>query len=385
MLNVGVIGIGNCGNQIACLAHTEAQCPAFAINTSENDLATLTADIPKKCVGDTEGTGKNRASAKQFLKNSIMELIRDEEFKHFVENVDVLMIVSSMGGGSGSGMAPMMSNIIREVFRSDNGAEKITILVGVMPRLDEGYSTQVNALDYLHELFDVLDSPTYMIYDNNNFAKETSYKVLETVNHQVVEDIKVIQCRYNAPTPYDSIDEKDMKTLLSSQGRVAIASLLNIKEKDLDDVGIEDLIIDRIKKSAHAELQRDGVVSRTGLITNLNPRLNGQFDTHIDSVRKFIGEPTEEFLHISVNDDKAIPNNVCLILTGLSKITDRVDKIRDRINEIEEAQKKEANEIENPAIDADEIEKMNAKRAYRPTADTNTQVNLQSIFGKFNA
>lgn len=384
MLNVGVIGIGNCGNQIACLAHKEAQCEAFAINTSENDLATLATDIPKKCVGDAEGTGKNRSAAKQFLKDSIMELIRDDEFKEFVEKVDVLLIVSSMGGGSGSGMAPMMSNIIREVFRSDDGTEKITILVGVMPRLNEGYSTQVNALDYLHELFDVLESPTYMIYDNNNFAKETSYKVLETVNHQVVEDIKVLQCKYNTPTPYDSIDEKDMKTLLSSPGRIVITSLLGIKEKDLDEVGIEDLLIERIKKSAHAELQRDAIVSRTGLITNLNDRLNSQFDTHIDSVRKFIGEPTEEFLHITVNEDKALPNNVCLILTGLSKITDRVDKIRDRIDEIETAQQKNEDEAENSAINEDEIAKMNAKRGYRPTS-TNSQVDLESIFGKFNA
>lgn len=384
MLNVGVIGIGNCGNQIACLAHKEAQCYAFAINTSENDLSTLPADIPKKCVGDAEGTGKNRSAAKQFLKDSIMELIRDEEFKNFVEKIDVLLIVSSMGGGSGSGMAPMMSNIIREVFRSDDGSEKITILVGVMPRLNEGYSTQVNALDYLHELFDVLDSPTYMIYDNNNFAKETSYKVLETVNHQVVEDIKVLQCKYNTPTPYDSIDEKDMKTLLSSPGRIVIASLLGIKEKDLDEVGIEELIIERIKKSAHAELQRDGIVSRTGLITNLNDRLNSQFDTHIDNVRKFIGEPTEEFLHITVNEDKALPNNVCLILTGLSKITDRVDKIRDRIEEIETAQQKNEDEADDASINADEIAKMNAKRGYRSTS-TNTQVDLESIFGKFNA
>lgn len=384
MLNVGVIGIGNCGNQIACLAHKEAQCEAFAINTSENDLATLAADIPKKCVGDTEGTGKNRTAAKKFLKDSIMELIRDEEFKNFVEKVDVLLIVSSMGGGSGSGMAPMMSNIIREVFRSNDGSEKITILVGVMPRLNEGYSTQVNALDYLHELFDVLDSPTYMIYDNNNFTKETSYKVLETVNHQVVEDIKVIQCKYNTPTPYDSIDEKEMKILLSSPGRIVITTLLGIKEKDLDEVGIEDLIIERIKKSAHAELQRDGIVLRTGLITNLNDRLNSQFDTHIDNVRKFIGEPTEEFLHVTVNEDKALQNNVCLILTGLSKITDRVDKIRDRIEEIEEAQKKNEEESDDSSINAAEIAKMNAKRGYRSTS-ANGQVDLESIFGKFDA
>lgn len=382
MLNVGVIGIGNCGNQIACLANKEAHCDVFAINTSENDLATLASDIPKKLVGDSQGTGKNRAAAKQFLKDSIMELIRDEAFQTFMDKKEVILIVSSMGGGSGSGMAPIMSNIIRDAFRDSDGNEMPTILVGVMPRLNEGLSTQVNALDYLHELFDVLQDPTYMIYDNNNFAKETSYKVLETVNQQVVEDIKVIQCVYNTSTPYDSIDEKDMKTLLSSPGRIAIASLLNIKEKDLDETNIEDLLIERIKKSAHAELQRDGVIARTGLITNLSDRLNSQFDTHINNVRKFIGEPTEEFLHVTVNNDKALPNNVCLVLTGLSKITDRVDKIRDRIDEINAVQKQHADEVADSTIAADEIEELNKKRNYRKTSK-GTDVDLKDIFGKF--
>lgn len=384
MLNVGVIGIGNCGNQIACLANKETHCDAFAINTSENDLATLAGDIPKKLVGDSQGTGKNRAAAKQFLKESIMELIRDEAFQTFMEKKEVILIVSSMGGGSGSGMAPIMSNIIRDAFRGDDGLEMTTILVGVMPRLNEGLSTQVNALDYLHELFDVLEDPTYMIYDNNNFAKETSYKVLETVNQQVVEDIKVIQCTYNTATPYDSIDEKDMKTLLSSPGRIVISSLLNIKEKDLDETNIEDLLIERIKKSAHAELQRDGVVARTGLITNLSDRLNSQFDTHINNVRKFIGEPTEEFLHITVNSDKSLPNNVCLVLTGLSKITDRVDKIRDRIDEINAAQKQHADDVVEAAITSEEIEKLNEKRNYRKTSKE-SNIDLKDIFGKFGA
>lgn len=385
MLNVGVIGIGNCGNQIASLAHKEVGCDVFAINTSENDLATLAPEIPKKCIGDTQGTGKNRTAAKAFLKQSIMDLIRDEEFKDFINDKDVILIVSSMGGGSGSGMAPIMSEIIRDAFRTKSGDEIITILTGVMPRLNEGLSTQVNALDYMHELFDVLDSPTYMIYDNNNFAKETSYKVLETVNAAVIEDIKVIQCKYNVATPYDSIDEKDMKTLLSSPGRIVISSLLQLKEKDIDELSIEDLLIERIKKSAHAELQRDGIVARTGLITNLSDRLNSQFDTHINSVRKFIGEPTEEFLHIAVNEDKALPNNVCLVLTGLSKITDRVDKIRERISEIESQQREKESEVDDASIDSDEIARLNGKRNYRESKKQDETVNLENIFNRFNA
>ena len=38
MLNVGVIGIGNCGNQVAKLAMNELKCDVLAINSSMNEL-----------------------------------------------------------------------------------------------------------------------------------------------------------------------------------------------------------------------------------------------------------------------------------------------------------------------------------------------------------
>lgn len=384
MLKVGVIGIGNCGNQVACLAHKEADCEVICINTSENDLATIPDDIPKKLVGDSQGTGKKRDEAKKFLKNSIMEIMRDGDFTEFVQSKDVVIVVSSCGGGSGSGMAPLMTQILKESFRNPDGSEKNFILVGILPRLQEGESTQVNALSYLREVYEVLENPTYMLYDNNNFSKETSYMVLQKVNAAIVQDIKVIQCKYNAPTPYDSIDEKDMKTILSTPGRIMISGLYSIKEKDLDDATIEDNLIESLKKSAHAELQRDGLVVRTGLITNLDVKLNEMFDTHIEKVRQFVGEPTEEFLHIAVNAERSLDNNVILILTGLTKISDRIDKITDRIDEIESRQAAAEEQRIDGAISSDRLDALNAKSS-KSTKVTSSDVNLKDIFSKFNA
>lgn len=385
MVEVGVIGIGNCGNQIATLAKKECDCEVYAINTSENDLATLPSDIPSLLVGDAQGTGKNRAAAKAFLKKSIMDIISNKEFADFIARKEVIIVVSSTGGGSGSGMAPVMSDIIHSSFQNADGTAKIVILVGVLPRISEGFTTQVNTLDYWHELNDVIDKPTYMLYDNNNYKQETSFMILRTVNQAVIDDIKVIQCKYNNSTPYDSIDEKDMKAILDTPGRIVISSLFDIKEKDLDDTSIEDLLIENLKKNAHAELQRDGVVRRTGVITNLNEKMNSGFDTHIEGVRKFIGEPTEEFLHIAVNEDKSLPNTVNLILTGLSPITDRINKIRDRIDEINAAQEAAENDLgDHSDVTEEEIAKMNEKRGYRE-ASGNANVDLKGIFDKFNA
>lgn len=381
MLNVGVIGCGNCGNQIAQLAKKEADTDVFCINTSENDLSTIPEGIPKKCIGDAEGSGKDRTQAREFLKHSIAEITSDGDFKTFLAGKDVILVASSTGGGSGSGMSLVLTKIILQACLNPDGTQKIVIPLGVIPRLDEGKSTQANTMEYIYELYNVLQKPTYMLYDNNTYAKESAHIVLERVNKDIVQAIKVMQCRFNNTTPYDSIDEKDMKQLLRTPGLISITSLMGIKEKDLDNETIEDLLITEMKNSSCVEFQRDGKVSRTGLITNLSVKLNDIFDSHIQKVRKFVGEPIEEFLHIAVNEDKSMSNNVFLILTGLSKIVDRVDKIKERIEEIDAVQSAETEDVE---ITRDELDRLNAERNDREKVTSDeTGTNLKDIFAAF--
>ena len=247
MLRVGVIGIGNCGNQIAKLAMSEADCGVLCVNTSENDLATLPESIREEfsiLVGDAEGSGKNRDEAKKFLKGAVTKIVSSDKFIEFMDGKDVVIVASSTGGGTGSGMAPMFSSIIRQGFKNADGSEKCIIMLGVLPKLEEGYSTQVNTKDYLRELYEVLEDQTYMLYDNDRYKDRYAADCLTLVNQAIIEDIKVLQCKYNNPTPYDSIDEKDMKMIISTPGRIVIGSLLELKEKDLDSQTIEDKLID---------------------------------------------------------------------------------------------------------------------------------------------
>lgn len=388
MLQIGIIGIGNCGSQIAKLAYETAGCEAFAINTSEKDLSTLPGSIPRRVIGETEGTGKNRDIAKKSLKDAIVNLIREEEFREFVSGKDALLVVSSAGGGSGSGMAPLLVEIGKKSFKNKDGTSKIMILVGVLPKLSEGESTQVNALQYLQEIYDVMNKPTYMLFDNNRLSSLSSYKVLEEVNKDVVRTVEIMMGKYNYATPYDSIDDEEMRVLLRAPGLLFIGGVYGLKEKDLDGVTIEDKLVEAIKTNSQVELQRDGVISKTGLITNLDSHMNERFDSHIEAVREFIGEPTDEFLHTYVNEDKGMPNNVIIILTGLSKVADRISKIEERLVEIEENQRENAAKVEGPTIDQNMIDRLNKKRddASTDAEDiTDEPVELSEIFGKFNA
>lgn len=379
MLKVGVIGCGNCGNQVAVsVTKVMEDVPVLAINSSSKDLATLPKSIPQRLIGDGKGSGKNRDESKEFLSKEIMKLLSDEEFKKFLLDLDVLFIISSTGGGTGSGISLLLTGIIGKAVPS-----VYTIPVGIMPSIKkEGESTHANSLEYLKELYEVLGtSATYMLYDNDKFAKEGTVAMMEKINETIAKDINILRCNYNLSTKYASIDERDMLNIIRTPGRLFVASLYDIKEKDLDDETIEDKLINEIKTNGHVELQRDLIVNRSGIIVTLSSTVLSQFNTHVEKVQGFVGSPVEEFEHIYVNDDRKLPNNVFLILSGLSKVNDRIRKTNDRIMEIEDARKQQEDDSE---LDIDLIGVVKESKTYHNTdINSNANIDIAGIFSDF--
>lgn len=384
MLNVGIIGIGNTGNQIAALAKKEYEIPSMAINSSEKDLETIPADVPKYLIegkeGSSQGAGKNRALAKSYLKNSIIKFLEKKEVQDFILDLDILFIISSCGGGTGSGTAPLLTGIINSTF-----SDLQTILVGVCPVNSEAMSAHVNTLEYLDELYKSLPKQTYMLYDNDKNSDLPSYKIMDKVNKEIVEDINVIRCKYNLTTRYDSIDEEDMKRLVSFSGRILISRLTNLKEKDIESMSIEDMLIDNIRNNSHVESQRDKKIIASGIILNLSDKLLSSFDNHLPKVREFIGEPIHDFNHIYMNEDRDLPNNVFLVLSGLSPVNDKIHKIEDRVKEIQEKEKEnEENAIESISVSG--LSKaISSNDVNLHKSDEVTKVDLKDIFSQFGA
>ena len=87
-----------------------------------------------------------------------------------------------------------------------------------------------------------------------------------------------------------------------------------------------------------------------------------------------------------MNDDRALPNKVFLLLTGLSKVQDRINKIDDRIDEINKDQEEKQKALDAAAgVSAEDIARMNEKRQYRSADNTGTAPYLKDIFADFGA
>jgi Leucine-rich repeat (LRR) protein len=370
MLKVATIGIGNCGGQISELAFTKYQIPGLAINSSNKDLENISV-IKKMLIGDEKGAGKNRDEAKTFVKKKIMEILDIDEFVNHFSSVDVMFMISSTGGGTGSGMTPMMTDILSRKFPKTN-----FIIVEILPPLRESLGAQQNTIEYLNEV-DKLTNVTYMSYDNNRFNNLSTSEMMLSINNEIVDHMAIIRGDYQFSTPFNSIDEKDMLRIITTPGRLSVYGVSNIKEKDLDDKSVEDMILEEIKiKSSNVELDRNKLVKRLGIITSLNEKLNTEVSPHHSKLKEFVGEPIESFEHVHISQDSS--NTMILLLSGLSIPNDRIEKISQRIDEgLKELLAAKQRSVLSD-IDVSEI-----KDIRNTNVVTNEEFDLEELFGKY--
>ncbi|MMZ42353.1 cell division protein FtsZ [compost metagenome] len=329
MLKIGVIGIGNAGNQIADgIKGDYPDVEAIAVNSSHTDTSSLRY-IPNIIIGDEKGAGKDRAVAKEFMRKEYKYLISQSLFTDVIEQSDIIFLPAGTGGGTGSGQSPVLTDILRHKYPT-----KIFINVGITPALKESVAAQQNTLDYMSEL--VGFNATYMLYDNNTRSDLVTSSMLTSVNKAIIEDIITLRGEYQYITPYTSIDDKDSLKIVNTPGRLLVSRTEGFNEKDLDEKSIEERLLSDLSENAHAEIDRDRIIKRMGIITNLNTKINETFDNNIPKFKDMVGEPIEGFEHVSINASDEGTNRVIVILSGLSVPDDRLQKIVQRIESAKE-------------------------------------------------
>jgi cell division GTPase FtsZ len=384
-----IIGIGNCGNQIAALA--EKRYPQLAdcvyINTSNSDLSQVKNDSNLKYrigEGVLEGTGKNRAKMKDALQVDIKKILGDSKFQSTIANKKYILVISSAAGGTGSGSAPVFAEILMNATVGPN-----IILVGILPSLNESEMELGNALEFLDELYnDTSENLTYMLYDNDNATGMSPTEALVAVNDAVVEDIRILSGIDNHPTPYKSMDDADMEAVSTVPGRLIICRInKGLTEKYLEDNDIGDIIIQALKKSYQAETNRDGKVFRWGINTYFTDRVYKLVKMNLDKLCTFLGTPAERFDHNAVNEGHESANFIYLMAAGMGPITDKVGRMNDRIEYLREVKSGVRNsefKIEETSASYAAMEDLkNARNIQIIGKKAVTDSDLANIFNKF--
>mgnify|MGYP000198847324 CR=1 FL=1 len=141
---IRVVGTGGAGNNtITRLGQAGIHgIETLAINTDAQDLL-FTKSTNKLLIGKNITRGLGAGSDPQIGEESMRE--NEKELKSFLEGADIVFVTCGLGSGTGTGSAPVIAEIAREL-----GA--LTISVVTTPFSDEGILKEKNAAAGLERL-----------------------------------------------------------------------------------------------------------------------------------------------------------------------------------------------------------------------------------------
>lgn len=352
-LNVGAICIGNGGGQSGVKLH-ENGVETILINSSARDLdnTIVPAGIRSFIIEDSNdlgrGAGRNREIAKKLFSDwsQNKKLMANDYFANFIASKDIIFIVSSTAGGTGSGVSPTLAYLIAKKYPN-----KVIILVAIMPRLSESINSQQNTIQYFNEVETINSSGVnipYMPFDLEKLKNMDIQEAYAKIANDICDAIKIFRGDMTVQTPYGMIDERNMLTIATCPGMISVYTDSAVKMTDIENNGIQQMITNGMKKSSACDMQRDKISKYMGLFLEVDDAIE-------DPVKKadysnlfgVIGEPFEIFVNYGITDKPT--GKYGLVVSGQSMPYDRLKLCIDRVSEFEESQRQKEYSIADSA------------------------------------
>ena len=215
---IKVIGVGGGGsNAVSTMAQSDIRGVQFIVaNTDMQALELCRAPI-SILIGSKSTTGRGAGANPEIGRSAALE--DAEKLKSMMEGADMDFITAGMGGGTGTGAAPIIANLAREV-----GA----LAVGVVtkPFTFEGMIRMHKAEEGIAELKKNVDALIVIPNERllNLAEKKTtlldSFKLADDVLSQAVKGISDV-----VMVPgYVNVDFADIKTVMASRGRAVMGT-----------------------------------------------------------------------------------------------------------------------------------------------------------------
>lgn len=209
---IKVIGVGGGGNNaVNRMIDAEVKCVEFiAVNTDKQDLS-LSAATQKIQIGSklTKGLG---AGAVPEIGAKAAEESRDE-IALAIQDADMVFVTAGMGGGTGTGAAPIVAEIAKELGI-------LTVGIVTKPFWFEGATRSKNCAAGLENLKDAVDTLVVIPNDKlltiaeNKTPITESFKMADDVLRQGVQGISDLISRPGLI----SLDFADIKTIMKNTG-----------------------------------------------------------------------------------------------------------------------------------------------------------------------
>ena len=212
VVTLKVVGVGGAGNNVVNrMVKSGTQGVEFiAINTDKQALSVSNAD-QKIQIGEKMTHGQGAGSDPEIGKRSAEESRND--IAKALEDADMVFITAGMGGGTGTGGAPIVADLARE-------AGILTVGVVTKPFKFEGKRRMDQANEGVKELLGKVDSLLIIPNDRLKYATDqkitlaNAFEIADDVLHQAVTSISDLIKN----TGFINLDFADVTTIMKNAG-----------------------------------------------------------------------------------------------------------------------------------------------------------------------
>lgn len=321
---ISFLGLGQAGGNIADEAAKNGFYSA-AINYSVRDLESLEhLELKLKLVG-SEGIGKERGEAIRLMQKNwdLATNFVKENFSH--SSIEVIFVPFSTAGGSGSGIAPVLLEMLIELM-----PEKVFVALPILPDITESYISQKNCLECIEDLSQLnictlpIDNEQFRA-NLHQFGKNILYK---TANQKIIELIKQVEQYTEQSSKYGVFDKRDLKLLFQTKGFATIAQCTIPQYQDLSESMISNVIHESWQQSPFTNIEYTQIINAAVIYDG-----EERFMSLLHHQKTFSSFTNKMPLHLYEGYYTSSNNIITTILTGLTLPNNRLSIIEKKIAE----------------------------------------------------
>lgn len=293
-------GGGNTINRITEVGIAGSE--TIAINTDAQDLLYTTAD-KKLLVGREVTKGLGAGSDPKIGEESARE--NEHDIKTALQGADMVFITCGLGGGTGTGSAPVVADVAKKL-----GA--LTVGVITMPFAMEGNRRYENAVIGLEKMEHIVD--TLIVIPNDKLLElapdlplHTAFKVADEILTNAVKGIAELVTRAGLV----NLDFADIRAVMKNGG----VALIGVGESDSDNRANE-----AVEKAIGNPLLDVDVTGASGALINISGSKDltlNEARRVVESISSRLSEDARIIWGAQIYEDLGNMLKVMLIVTGV--------------------------------------------------------------------
>jgi len=302
---IKVVGTGGAGNntinRMTEIGITGAE--TIAINTDAQDLLYTNADV-KILIGKEVTGGLGAGSVPKVGEEAAKE--SESDIKKSIQGADMVFITCGLGGGTGTGSAPVIADIAKK-------QNCLTVGVVTIPFAMEGHRRYENAIIGLEKLENIVD--TLIVIPNDKLLElapdlplHTAFKIADEILTNAVKGIAELVTKAGLV----NLDFADIKTVMSNGG----VAMIGVGESDTANRAVE-----AVEKAISNPILDVDISGANGALINVA----GGPDMTLDEARKVVetistklDDDARIIWGASISEDLENTIRTMLIVTGVS-------------------------------------------------------------------